>query len=430
METIKKYIWKITPEAFRGLYHKCNAFLAALWYGFPSDKMYVIGITGTKGKTSTANLVWSVLSHGDFKVGLIGTANIRIGNIERPNTMHMTMPGPWIIQKLFKEMLDAGCTHVVMEVTSEGLKQYRHTAILFQAAVFTNLSPEHLASHGNSFQAYKEMKGVLFKTVAKVKGSLSIINTDTEHGAYYTSFPAEKIITYGLIGGAVQATNIRETADGLMFDVGGELYILNILGTFNVANALPAIILGKELGMMQIKIRQGLAAISLIPGRMEKIDAGQPYTVIVDYAHEQLSINSLLDDANSWRKEGGRIITVVGAEGGGRDPAKREHMGRAAGTKSDYVIVTTTDPYDDDPEMLCEAVAGFAELAGKKRDETLFVIVDRREGLRKALSIAKEDDIVLFTGMGAQETMMVKGKALPWNERSIVRELIQESLIK
>ncbi len=317
-----------------------------------------------------------------------------------------------------------------MEVTSEGLKQKRHTAISFQTAVFTNLSPEHLASHNNNFQTYKEMKGVLFKTVAKIKGSLSIVNTDTEHGEYYASFPAEKIITYGLTGGTVQATNIKETEEGLVFDVGGELYILNILGTFNVANALPAIILGKELGMTQMKIRQGLAAISLIPGRMEKIDGGQPYMVLVDYAHEQLSINSLLDDANNWRKEGSRIITVVGAEGGGRDPAKREHLGRAAGTKSDYVIVTTTDPYDDDPEMLCEAVAGFAELTGKKRDETLFVIVDRREGLQKALSIAHEDDIVLFTGMGAQETMMVKGEALPWNERQIVRELIQESLKK
>jgi UDP-N-acetylmuramoyl-L-alanyl-D-glutamate--2,6-diaminopimelate ligase len=344
--------------------------------------------------------------------------------------MHMTMPGPWIIQKLFAEMLESGCTHVVIEVTSEGLKQHRHTGITFKTAVFTNLSPEHLASHGNNFQTYKEMKGVLFKTASKIKGSLSIVNTDTEHGAYYASFPAQKIITYGLIGGSVQATHIRETPDGLLFDVDKELYQLNILGTFNVANALPAIILGKEFGMLQSKIRQGLAAISLIPGRMERIIAGQPYTVIVDYAHEQLSINALLDDANSWRKEGSRIITVVGAEGGGRDPAKREHMGRAAGAKSDYVIVTTTDPYDDDPLMLCEAVAGFAEIAGKKRDETLFVIVDRREGLKKALSIAREDDIVLITGMGAQETMMVAGEALPWNERLIVRELVQESLTK
>jgi UDP-N-acetylmuramoyl-L-alanyl-D-glutamate--2,6-diaminopimelate ligase len=161
---------------------------------------------------------------------------------------------------------------------------------------------------------------------------------------------------------------------------------------------------------------------------MEKINEGQPYTVIVDYAHEKLSINTLLDAANQWRQGEGRIITVIGAEGGGRDPRKREHMGRAAAAKSDYVIVTTTDPYDDDPEMLVEAVASFAEMSGKKRGETLFTIVDRKEGLRRALSIAREEDIVLITGMGAQETMIVNGGPIPWNEREIVRKLIRETL--
>lgn len=428
MPTIKKIIWSILPETIRNHYHKVQAFLAAARYGFPSTKIHIIGITGTKGKTSSANLMWSVLSHGGFKTGLIGTANIRIGDVEKTNTMHMTMFGPWVTQKLLREMLDAGCTHVVMEVTSEGIKQYRHIGIKFQTAVFTNLSPEHLASHDNNFEKYKQTKGILFQTLKDVSNSLSIINIDTPHGAYYASFPAGKIITYGLTNGEVQATNIRESNTNLLFDVDNELYNLNLLGVFNIANALPAIILGRELGILQSHIRQGLAALTLIPGRMEKIDEGQPYTVIVDYAHEKLSINALLDTAQTWQKPGSRIITVIGAEGGGRDPAKREHMGRAAGTKSDYVIVTTTDPYDDDPKMLAEAVAGFVEITGKTQGETLFVVVDRTEGLRKALSIAREDDIVLFTGMGAQETMMVRGVALPWDERAIVRKLIQESL--
>ncbi len=424
---LRKIAAQLAPEWLKLSYHKCNAFAAALWYGFPGKKLVCIGITGTKGKTSAANLLWSVLAHGGFKTGLIGTANIRMGSIEKPNTMHMTMPGAWVTQKLLREMLDHECTHVIMEVTSEGLKQHRNIGITFPIAIFTNLSPEHLASHDNDFEKYKAMKGRLFEPLASIPHSISIINTDGEHGSYYASFKAGKVITYGIHTGTVQATDIRETENGTLFDLDGELYALNIFGIFNIENALPAIIVGKELGIPEMKIRQGLAAVSLIPGRMEKIDEGQPYTVIVDYAHEQLSINALLDTVKGWVGEEGKIITIVGAEGGGRDPRKREHMGRAAGTKSDYVIVTTTDPYEDDPNMLAEAVASFAELAGKKRDETLFVVVDRTEGLRKALSLAREGDVVLATGMGAQETMIVKGGPIPWNEREIIRTLIKET---
>lgn len=425
---IRRLLARITPEKLKLYYHAGEAFLAALWYGFPGKKLMMIGITGTKGKTTTANLVWSVLNQGGFKTGLIGTANIRIGNEDHVNTMHMTMPGPWKTQKLLRQMIHAGCTHVVMEVTSEGLKQYRHLGIIFTIAIFTNLSPEHLASHNNDFELYKKTKGKLFETLATVPNSISIVNTDTPHGSFYASFEASKVMTYGLESGMVQATNINETETGSHFDVNGELYTLSILGVFNIANALPAIIVGQELGIAYNDIRHGLSSLTLIPGRMEKIEAGQPYTVIVDYAHEQLSINTLLDTAHMWRKDDGRIISIIGAEGGGRDPAKREHLGRAAGTKSDYVIVTTTDPYDDDPIMLAEAVAGFAELAGKKRDETVFVIINRKDALRKAFALARTGDIVLVTGMGAQETMIVQGKALPWNERVIVRELINESL--
>ena len=427
---MRKLLAKITPDSLKIAFHRCNAYLAALWYGFPGKKMYMIGITGTKGKTSTANLVWSVLARGGKKTGLIGTANFRIGEVEKPNLMHMTMPGEWTTQKMLKEMLEAGCTHVVMEVTSEGLKQYRNTGIVFKIGIFTNLSPEHLASHNNDYNLYRQTKGRLFKSLESVPGSISIINADSDEAPYYSSFKAAKVITYGINAGRIQAEKITETETGTKFEVDGEPYALNILGTFNVYNALPAITVGQELGIATMNIREGLAAINLIPGRMEKIDEGQPYTVIVDYAHERLSINTLLDTVASWKGEHGHIISIVGAEGGGRDPRKREHIGRAAGAKSDYVIVTTTDPYDDDPEMLAEAVAGFTEMAGKKRGETVFVVVDRKEGLRKALSLAREGDIVLATGMGAQETMMTKNGSEPWNEREIIRQLIKESLKK
>ena len=423
-----QYFKRLMPESIRTIYHAVNAWAAALVYRFPGKKLYVIGITGTKGKTSTANLIWSVLHAGGYKTGLMGTANIRFGEEEEVNRMHMTMAGPWTTQRLLAKMRNKGCTHVVMEVTSEGLKQYRHIGICFQIAVFTNLSPEHLASHGGSFEKYKEMKGRLFQTLAHVPGSIAIINTDSDHGEYYAHFPASKTITYGLYSGAVRATNIMETQDGVRFTVEHQTFNLSILGMFNVYNALPALAIGNELGISTENIRKGLASLSVIPGRMERIDMGQDFTVIVDYAHEKLSMNTLLDTAIGWATEGKNIIAIVGAEGGGRDPAKREHIGRAAGTKADYVIVTTTDPYDDDPGMLAEEVAKYAQLAGKERDRTLFVILDRREGLQKALSLARTGDIVLATGMGAQETMIVKGHALPWNERAVIKELLREKI--
>jgi UDP-N-acetylmuramoyl-L-alanyl-D-glutamate--2,6-diaminopimelate ligase len=427
---IKKILRKYIPESILLGYHAVNAYVAALRYGFPGKHMTMIGITGTKGKTSTAQFVWSVLAQGGIKTGLIGTANIRIGDKEIPNAMHMTMPNPWIIQKLLNDIRLAGCTHVVMEVTSEGLKQYRNIGIDFRIAVFTNLSPEHLTSHNNSYEKYKQTKGKLFKPLATLKDSISIVNADDVEVSYFGGFEAGKKITYGIHEGDIIARSIREHEGSVLFTVSDEPYLMKVRGVFNIYNALPAIIIGHECGVPSKIIREGIASLAVIPGRMEQIDEGQNFTVIVDYAHEKLSMNTLLDTARGWAENNENIIVVVGAEGGGRDPAKREHIGRAAGVKATYVIVTTTDPYDDDPEMLAEAVAGFAEQSGKKRNQTLFVILGRREAITKALTLARPGDIVLLTGMGAQETMIMGGKALPWNERAIVRELIHKTLNK
>lgn len=430
MNQVKKFIRKYTPEILLIAYHSCNAFLASLWYRFPARAMHVIGITGTKGKTSTANFIWSVLDAGNIQAGLIGTANIRIGKIERINRYHMTMPNPWILQKTLREMVEADCTHIVMEVTSEGLKYNRHIGIPFEIAVFTNLSPEHLGSHQGNFEIYKRTKGKLFSTLQNNPKSVAIINTDSEHGAFYVSYKANRHITYGITSGEIKAEIISDTQTGVVFRVNHQTFVLHTLGVFNIYNALPAISIGHIYGIHENLIAEGLANLSVIPGRMEEIKEGQPYTVIVDYAHEKLSINTLLDTVRNWCTENQKIIVVIGAEGGGRDKAKCEHMGRAAGIKADYVIVTTTDPYDDDPETLAETVTHFVELAGKERGKTVFMVIDRREGIKKALSLASAGDYVLLTGMGAQETMIVAGKALPWNERAIVRELIKQTFQK
>ncbi|MGE5392341.1 MAG: Mur ligase family protein [Candidatus Saccharibacteria bacterium] len=428
---MKQLLKKLFPERLYLWFHYLKALLAAAVYRWPSRRLYVIGITGTKGKTSAANFVWSVLNAAKLKTGLIGTANIRMGDKETMNEYHMTMPGPFVIQKILRTMVKEGCTHVVMEATSEGMKLSRHIGIDFDCAIFTNLTPEHLPSHGGSFDNYKQAKAKLFKSLKghrkTIRGenieSGSITNFDDEHQRFYKQFPADRKITYGLQQGAdLRATEIKENVTGVDFRIGTLNFHLNMLGKFNVLNALPAIAAGRLLGLPEDRIRQGIAALKLIPGRMEVIDAGQNFTTIVDYAHEKVSMNLLLDAGRGMATEGAKVIVLLGAEGGGRDKAKRSHMGEAAAKKADIVICSNVDPYEDDPTPIVEDIAIVAEQHGKKRGLDLFVIEDRREGIRKALSLAKPKDIVLITGKGAEQTMIIGGKSIPWDDREVVRE--------
>jgi UDP-N-acetylmuramoyl-L-alanyl-D-glutamate--2,6-diaminopimelate ligase len=429
LHKIKSFFRKLTPEFILASYHYSLAVLADIYYGHPSGKLVIIGITGTKGKTSTANFVWSVLNAAKIKTGLIGTANIKLGNRELMNEFHMTMPGPFVLQKFLSQMLKEGVTHVAMEATSEGMKLNRHVGIDFDVAIFTNLTPEHLPSHGGSFEKYKQEKTKLFKALSKSKTiknfkleKIIITNKDSEFGEFYSNFPADKKIFYGINNQSdVQASDIHETTSGVDFKVKGFNFHLSLLGGFNVYNALPAIALGKAFGLPLEVIEVGIADLKLIPGRMEIINQGQNFTVIVDYAHEKISINALLDTA---RKMAGqkKVIILLGAEGGGRDKAKRAPMGEAAAKKANYIICSNVDPYEDDPYPIANDIAVAAERFGKKRDENLFVILDRREGITKALSLAQDGDIVLITGKGAEQSIVIDGKTFPWDDRKIVRE--------
>ncbi len=424
MNNIKSYIRSLVPEWLILFYHSLVARLAALWYGLPSRHMVVIGITGTKGKTSTANYIWSVLQAGGFKTGLIGTANIRIGDAEQMNEYHMTMPGRFVIQKLLRDMKKSGCTHVVMEVTSEGIKQNRHNGIFFDTAIFTNLSPEHLPSHGGSFERYRAAKKRLFASLGNGKKYINgkpidkaiIVNADSVDAPHFLEYPAHKKITFGIDSGLLRATNSTLEKQGMSFEIDGDVYTTPIPGIFNVYNALAAIAVGREFGIPAELIKKGITSLTQIPGRMETIDEGQSFAVFVDYAHEKLSINLLLDTAQQMRNppagRGGKIIVVIGAEGGGRDKAKRAHLGHAAGEKADFVVVSNVDPYSDDPMEIAEGVAVAVREKGKKDGEDLFVILDRREGIRKALSLAKENDIVLLTAKGAEQSMIIGGKSI------------------
>jgi UDP-N-acetylmuramoyl-L-alanyl-D-glutamate--2,6-diaminopimelate ligase len=391
--------------------------------------MIVIGVTGTKGKTSTINFIWSCLTAGGHKTGIISTANIRIGEKELLNTYHMTMPGRFVIQKLMAEMVESGCKYCIVETTSEGIKQSRHLGIMYDTLVFTNLFPEHLQSHGGSFENYKMTKAKIFenlmgntKNINNRKISKIILsNIDSEYGQFFLNHPADKKISFGVKSVAdYRAENIVTTGQGVTFQVNGSQFTTPILGTFNVYNILPAIIISQIASIPDKLIQKGLTALTVIPGRMEIISQGQDFTVIVDYAHEKESMTNLLATAQGIRKDSGKIIVLLGAEGGGRDKAKRPLMGQISANMADYVIVSNVDPYDDDPVEILEDIAKAAESHGKIRNKDLFVIEDRRSGIQKALSLAQKNDIILITGKGAEQSMIVGGKTIEWDDRVIV----------
>jgi len=436
---MKKLLKKLLPNWSIALYHLLLAKFAALYYGFPSHRMIVIGVTGTKGKTSTINFIWACLMAGGYKTGIISTANIRIGEKEFLNSYHMTMPGRFTIQRLLAQMAKEGCTYCLVETTSEGIKQYRHIGVQYDIAVFTNLSPEHLPSHGGSYEKYRQAKEKMFASLMSHKKLLKgkriekviIANNDDEHVGDFLKYQADKKITYAIHNAAdVVAGAVEQTNTGVRFRVEDTSYALSILGTFNIYNALPAIIVARLAGVSEEHIAQGLAGLSTIPGRMEIINEGQSFTVIVDYAHEKQSMTNVLATANEIKVSGARTIVLLGAEGGGRDKAKRPIMGEIAAKLADGVVVSNVDPYDDDPKEILKDIASVAEKFGKVRGDNLFVIEDRTEGIRKALSLANANDIVLITGKGAEQSMVVGEQNIPWDDRQVVRSELHKLLEK
>lgn len=432
---MKKLIKKLLPKQLLYLYHYLLAMCATIYFGFPSKKMIVIGVTGTKGKTSAINFIWSCLTASGHKTGIITTANIRIGDQEFLNKYHMTMPGRFVIQGKMAEMVRAGCTFCIVETTSEGIKQFRHAGIHYDIGVFTNLSPEHLPSHDGSFEKYKQMKAKMFaalslhpkKIVGKSIEKVIIANADSEHADFYLNHKADKKITFGISKPAdVSALAVQETGSGVTFKIGSTDFELGILGKFNVYNALPGIIIARLFGASDAEIARGLLDLKIIPGRMEKIIEGQDFTVLVDYAHEKQSITNVLQTANNMKPAGTKTIIALGAEGGGRDTAKRAIMGELSAKMADFVVVTNVDPYEDDPKKILEDIATVAEKFGKVRGKDLFVVEDRRAGIHQALKLARTGDVVLITGKGAEQSIMIGGESAPWDDRVVVREELRK----
>jgi len=412
LNQIKKIAKFIIPSFLIGWYHFVQSFLGAIFYCFPSKKTTVIGVTGTNGKSTVVKMLFEILKD-KHKVASFSSIESRIGDEKRNNNLRMTMPGRFALQRFLKKAADSNCRYVILEVTSEGIKQYRHKFIDFKIAIFTNLSPEHIESHG-SFEKYRLAKTELFK----ITKDIHVLNMDDESLQYY-NFPADKKYYYGINktseeGKEIRAINCVSNENGSIFEINGTSFNLSLLGSFNIYNALAAICVGLSQGISLESCSESLKRIKNISGRMEIVISG-PFKVIVDYAFTPNALEKVYNTIQeSFNPK--KLICVLGSCGGGRDKWKRPILGKIAQKHCQEIIVTNEDPYDENPEEIIDQVIEGAGSNAKK-------IIDRREAIKEALKIAEKGDIVLITGKGSEFSICLKnGKRIPWDDRRVVRE--------
>jgi len=410
--SIQGKLRKIIPSFLLSWYHFGLAFLSALIYSFSSKKLKVIGVTGTKGKSTVVELAGVILENAGYKVASVSSIKFKIDKKEWPNKLKMTMPGRFKLQGFLRKAVKAGCQYAILEVTSEGILQHRQKFIDFDIALFTNLSPEHIERHG-SFEKYRQAKGKLFQATKNIH----VINIDDENAEYFLQFPAKKKYTYGLNKGDINNKDLQLN--------------LQLIGNFNIYNALAAICAGMSQGVNLETSKKALEKVREIPGRMETV-IEKPFKVIVDYAHTPDSLEKVYQTlkTNNYKLKTARMICVLGACGGGRDKWKRPKMGEIAAKYCDKIILTDEDPYDENPMEIIKQVAegAFKEISVNPRryprkSASIYKILDRKEAIKKALEMAKEGDTVIITGKGCEPWMcLANGKKIPWDDKKIVRE--------
>jgi UDP-N-acetylmuramoyl-L-alanyl-D-glutamate--2,6-diaminopimelate ligase len=411
------------------------ATAAAWWYGDPSHDLAVVGVTGTDGKTTTSFLAVAALEAAGIRTGMLGTAATRIGGRQEPNEAHATTPEAPALQAALRTMVAAGDGAAVIETTSHGLALGRVGSIAYDVAILTNLTHEHLELHG-TWEAYRDAKLSLFERLGareplpghpvKPWARAGIVNLDDPSAGAFIGVTQEagaRVLTYGTDPSAdVRATRVEEDARRLRIAVaapsGAATVDLQLVGRFNVHNALAVIALGEAAGLDPAAVREGLASVSGVPGRMERVELGQPFGVIVDFAHSPASLQAVLDGlAPGAAARGGGLIAVFGSAGE-RDSAKRPQMGRIAGERCRLVVVTDEDPRGEDRAAINEAIARGAEAAGRRRGHDLLVIADRRAAIEAAFERARPGDIVLLAGKGHERSIIGPAGPEPWNERA------------
>lgn len=410
------------------------AIVAAWWYGDPSRELGIVGITGTDGKTTTAFLATSVLEAGGISAGLITTATVQVGALRTANPEHVTTPEAPDLQRMLRAMVLAGNEAGVVETTSHGLALHRVAEIGYDVAILTNLTHEHLELHG-TFEAYREAKLSLFrrlghdapaKHLARAWPNAAVVNSDDPAAPLFVAAAqavGARVVGYGETASAdVRATGVEERAGSMRVAVATPRWRgaveLRLAGRFNVHNALAVVALGEALGLDRGQVQEGLAAVGRVPGRMERVDCGQPFGVIVDYAHSPASLQKVLDALAPVASAGGGHLIAVFGSAGERDVQKRPMMGLIAGERCRLVVVTDEDPRGEDGQSILDQIAAGAEVAGKRRGRDLLCIADRRAAIEAAFERAEPSDVVLLAGKGHEQTIIMGDGPRPWDERS------------
>jgi UDP-N-acetylmuramoyl-L-alanyl-D-glutamate--2,6-diaminopimelate ligase len=397
---------------FQPIYHYKLAIIGAILYRFPSRHIKVIGVTGTKGKSTTVEIISAILEEAGYTTALSSTVRFKIGQVSEDNMYKMSMPGRFFMQRFLRRALNKKCDYVILEMTSQGTLLYRHKYIDLDALVVTNISPEHIDAHG-SYEAYVDAKVAIARDcVAKShkKDRAIVANIDTAESAKFLAVQSERKTTYSLKD--VEPYTIGK--DNLVFTVSTHTVTSSLSGQFNLENITAAIAVAKSQGVDAETIARALSKFTGVRGRVERINAGQDFTVIVDYAHTPDSLEKLYQVFDTSRN-----ICVLGGTGGGRDNWKRKEMGKIATVYCDDIILTNEDPYDEDPMKIIEDVASGVREAGMEP----LVRLDRREAIREALKIAKTGDTVLITGKGTDPYIMgPKDTKIPWSDANVAKE--------
>jgi len=415
--------------------------LAAAWlYDFPSLKLGVVGITGTDGKTTTSYLVRSMLEAAGFRTGMVGTIDVVVAGASLGNAARATSPEAPDLQGYLAAMVDGGDRFAVVESTSHGLAQDRLASVAYDVGVLTNVTHEHLEFHG-TLEAYRAAKRRLFELLAvsaanpdKGWGKHAVLNLDDPIARDFTAAAHDAgatVITYGADPAAlIRPISVREDAGGLRISVAtprwqGDI-ALRLAGRFNVHNALAAVGVGEALDLDPQAVKAGLESLERVPGRMQRIDAGQPFHVIVDYAHTPESLAKVLDNLAPLAAAGGGGLVCVFGSAGDRDRLKRPMMGRVAAERCRVIVVTDEDPRTEDRVGILDQIAAGAEALGRRRGQDLLVIPDRREAIGRAIAMAAPGDVVVLCGKGHEKTIETADGDVPWDEAGAARDALEE----
>ena len=413
IETILRFIKRLIParifKMIQPAYHYTTALLATIIYRFPSRKINVLAITGTKGKTSTAEIINAILEEAGYRTALSGTIRFKIGDKEERNMLKMTTPGRFFVQRFLRRAVNSKCDWAIIEMTSEGARQFRHKFVNLNALIFTNISPEHIESHG-SFEKYLDAKLSISRALASSpkRPRIIVANADNIHAKEFLAAPAEIKKTYSIKDALPYTLKKNSTNFNLM----GSQVNTHLPGVFNLSNMLAGISFARAIGIETKTIRRALAKFHGIRGRVEFVNAGQDFDVVIDYAHTADSLEKIYEVFEDSRK-----ICVLGCAGGGRDTWKRPVMGATVATHCDEIILTNQDSYDEPPQkIISEIVAG---ITGAEPT----IILDRREAVAYALSLAKTGDAVIITGKGADPYIMgPNGSKMPWDDATVANE--------